>query len=308
MEIITGLNHFNSGKGCVVTVGTFDGLHLGHKKIIEKVNTIARNKNLCSTLVTFDPHPKIVLKQNDNFHITILTTLDEKKQLLSETGIDRLIVIKFDKTFASQSYKQFVKNILLDQIGAKVIVIGHDHAFGKNREGNFDNLKMLSKNYRFDLQKVDPVEIDGEIISSTLIRNAITDGDVELARKYLGRYYNYSGKVVPGDSRGKQLNFPTANIFHGNENKQIPRDGVYAVDVGYKGSIYKGMLNIGKRPTFGLQGDYTIEVHIHNFNKDIYNEDLTIFFKKRLRNEIKFDSVDALIAQLEIDKQNSLML
>lgn len=308
MEIITGLNHFNSGKGCVVTVGTFDGLHLGHKKIIEKVNTIARNKNLCSTLVTFDPHPKIVLKQNDNFHITILTTLDEKKQLLSETGIDRLIVIKFDKTFASQSYKQFVKNILLDQIGARVIVIGHDHAFGKNREGNFDNLKMLSKNYRFDLQKVDPVEIDGEIISSTLIRNAITDGDVELARKYLGRYYNYSGKVVPGDSRGKQLNFPTANIFHGNENKQIPRDGVYAVDVGYKGSIYKGMLNIGKRPTFGLQGDYTIEVHIHNFNKDIYNEDLTIFFKKRLRNEIKFDSVDALIAQLEIDKQNSLML
>lgn len=308
MEIITGLNHLESGKRCAVTIGTFDGLHLGHKKIIEKVNTIAKNKNLCSTLVTFDPHPKIVLKQNDNFHITILTTLDEKKKLLAEMGIDRLIIIKFDKKFASQSYEDFVKNVLIDQIGAETIVVGYDHAFGKNREGNFYNLKLLSDKYRFDLQKVDPIEMDGEIISSTLIRKAIADGDVELTRKYLTRYYSYSGKVIPGDSRGKQLNFPTANILNSNQNKLIPKSGVYAVDVEYNKFVYKGMLNIGNRPTFGLKGKYTIEVHIHNFNKDIYNEDLTIFFKKRLRNEIKFDSVDALIAQLEIDKQNSLKL
>ena len=308
MEIITGLEHLKSDKGCAVTIGTFDGLHLGHKKIIEKLNSIAREKNLCSTLVTFDPHPKIVLKQRDNFHITILTTLDEKKKLLVDSGISRLVVIGFNREFAAQSYEQFVKNILLDKIGARAIVVGYDHAFGKNREGNYDNLKLLSMKYRFELQKVDPIKINGKIVSSSLIRKAIDEGDVELAKKFLGRYYSFSGKVVPGDSRGKQLHFPTANIYNSNQNKQIPANGVYAVDVDYKDLIYKGMLNIGNRPTFGLKGDYTIEVHIHNFDKEIYNENLTVFFKKRLRNEIKFDSVEALITQLEIDKQNSLKL
>lgn len=308
MEIINGLDHLKLDRACAVTIGTFDGLHLGHKKIIEKLNSIARKKNLCSTLVTFDPHPKIVLKQSDDFHIEILTTLDEKKELLAEMGIDRLIVVKFSREFASQSYEQFVKNILIDKIGAQAVVVGYDHAFGKNREGNFDNLKLLSEKYQFDLQKVDPIKIDGEIISSSIIRKAIGEGEVNKASKCLERYYSYSGKVVPGDSRGKQLHFPTANIYNSNQNKQIPASGVYAVDVKYKDSIFKGMLNIGNRPTFGLKGEYTIEVHIHNFNIDIYNESLTVFFKKRLRNEIKFDSVDALIAQLEIDKQNSLKL
>ena len=308
MEIITGLNNLKSGKRCAVTIGTFDGLHLGHKKIIERLNNVVREKNLCSTLVTFDPHPKIVLKQNDDFHIAILTTLDEKKSLLNETGIDRLVVIKFDREFASQSYEQFVKNILIDQIGAEAIVVGHDHAFGKNREGNFDNLKLLTEKYQFTLDKVGPIEIDGNVISSTLIRNVLAEGDVESANKYLGRYYEYSGKVMPGDSRGKQLNFPTANIYNSNPNKHIPKIGVYAVDVEYKDTIYKGMLNIGYRPTFGLKGEYTIEVHILNFDKEIYNENLTVFFKKRLRNEIKFDTVDDLITQLEIDKQTSLKL
>ena len=308
MEIITGIDHIKSDRGCVVTIGTFDGLHLGHKKIIEKLNSIAREQNLCSTLVTFDPHPKIVLKQSDDFHIAILTTLDEKKKLLAKTGINRLVVIGFNKEFASQSYEQFVKNVLIDKIGARAIVVGYDHAFGKNREGNFENLNVLSGKYQFELYKVDPIEIDGDVISSSLIRKAISEGDVDLASRYLGRYYNYSGNVVPGDSRGKELHFPTANIYNSNQNKQIPASGVYAVDVEYKDSIFKGMLNIGNRPTFGVKGDYTIEVHIHNFNKEIYNENLTVFFKKRLRNEIKFDSVDALIAQLEIDKQNSLKL
>ncbi|MEJ2542518.1 MAG: bifunctional riboflavin kinase/FAD synthetase [Calditrichaceae bacterium] len=308
MEIITGLDHLKSDSTCAVTIGTFDGLHLGHKKIIEKLNSIAREKNLCSTLVTFDPHPKIVLKQSDDFHISILTTLDEKKELLAKAGIDRVIIIRFSREFASQSYEQFVKNILIEKIGAQAIVVGYDHAFGKNREGNFNNLKVLSKKYQFELQKVDPIKIEGEIISSSLIRKAIGEGEVDKASHYLGRYYSYSGKVVPGDSRGKQLHFPTANIYNDNQNKQIPASGVYAVDVKYKDSIFKGMLNIGNRPTFGLKGEYTIEVHIHNFNKDIYNENLTVLFKKRLRNEKKFDSVDALIAQLEIDKQNSLKL
>ncbi|HES60234.1 MAG: bifunctional riboflavin kinase/FAD synthetase [Calditrichaceae bacterium] len=308
MEIISGLEYLKSDRRCAVTIGTFDGLHLGHKKIIEKLNNIASEKNLCSTLLTFDPHPKIVLKQSDDFHIAILTTLDEKKKILTEMGINRLVVIEFNRAFASQSYEQFVKHVLIEKIGAQAIVVGYDHAFGKDRKGNFDNLKLLCDRYSFDLHKVDPIEINGEIISSSLIRRAISEGDVVAAGKYLGRYYSYSGKVIPGDSRGKGLHFPTANIYNSNQNKQIPASGVYAVDVVYKDSTYKGMLNIGNRPTFGLRGDYTIEVHIHNFDNEIYNENLTVFFKKRLRNEIKFDSVDALVAQLEIDKQNSLKL
>ena len=308
MEIITGLKNLKPGMRCAVTVGTFDGLHLGHRKIIETVVKTAQEKNLCSTLVTFDPHPKIVLKQVDDFHIAILTTLDEKIELLSETGLDRIVVIKFDKVFASQTYEQFVKTVLIDQIGAESIIVGHDHAFGKNREGNFDNLKILSEKYNFSLQKVEPVEIGNDTISSTLLRKLIAEGDVGSAEKYLGRKYMYSGKIIAGDSRGKLLNFPTANIYNNNINKQIPGSGVYAVDVVYNDKIYKGMLNIGNRPTFGLKGEYTIEVHILGFNKEIYDENLSVFFKKRLRNEKKFESVDELIAQLEIDKQNSLKL
>ena len=308
MEIITGLKNLKPGMRCAVTVGTFDGLHLGHRKIIETVVKTAQEKNLCSTLVTFDPHPKIVLKQVDDFHIAILTTLDEKIELLSETGLDRIVVIKFDKVFASQTYEQFVKTVLIDQIGAESIIVGYDHAFGKNREGNFDNLKILSEKYNFSLQKVEPVEIGNDTISSTLLRKLIAEGDVGSAEKYLGRKYMYSGKIIAGDSRGKLLNFPTANIYNNNINKQIPGNGVYAVDVDYNDTIYKGMLNIGNRPTFGLKGEYTIEVHILDFNKEIYDENLTVFFKKRLRNEKRFDSVDELIVQLEIDKQNSLKL
>ena len=308
MEIISGLENLKSSNRCAVTIGTFDGLHLGHQKIIENVIKTAGERNLCSTLITFDPHPKIVLKQTDYFNIAILTTLDEKIKLLTETGLDRVVIIKFDKKFATQTYEQFVKNILIDQISAEAIIVGHDHAFGKNREGNFSNLKRLSEQYKFSLQKVDPVEIDKDTISSTLIRKVIAEGDVESAEKYLGRTYAFSGKVIPGDSRGKQLNFPTANIFNNNFNKHIPGSGVYAVDVFYDESIYKGMLNIGFRPTFGNKSEYTVEVHIIDFDKEIYDENLTVFFKKRLRNEKKFDSAEALIAQLEIDKQNSLKL
>lgn len=308
MEIISGLKKLKSGRQCAVTVGTFDGLHLGHRKIIETVVKTAREKKLCSTLVTFNPHPKIVLKQTDDFHIAILTTLNEKIELLSETGLDQIIIVTFDNAFASQSYEQFVKNVLIDQIGTEALIVGHDHAFGKNREGNFNNLKRLSEQYDFSLQKVEPFKIGSKTINSTLLRKLIAEGDVERAEKYLGRKYAYSGTIIAGDSRGKQLNFPTANIYNENKNKQIPGSGVYAVDVAYNDEIYKGMLNIGNRPTFGLRGEYTIEVHIIDFNKEIYNENLTVFFKKRLRSEIKFDSVDALTAQLEIDKQNSLKL
>jgi riboflavin kinase / FMN adenylyltransferase len=308
MEIISELHNLKTARKCGVTVGTFDGLHLGHQKIIEKLISVARSRKLCSTLVTFDPHPKIVLKQKDNFNIEILTSLDEKLDILSRSGLDRVVIVKFDREFASQTYEQFVKNILIDRIGAEAIIVGYDHAFGKDREGNFENLKILSAKYGFYLEKVGPVEFDNEVISSTLIRQAISAGDVESAAKYLGRNYSLSGKVVPGDSRGKELNYPTANIAISNSNKLIPATGVYAVDVIYEEQLYKGMLNIGFRPTFGDFNESIVEVNIFEFEKDIYDEKLTVLFKKRLRDEVKFDSVEELISQLEIDKQESLKL
>jgi len=308
MEIISDFNNLDSVNRCSVTIGTFDGLHLGHQKIINKVIEVSNNKNLCSTLVTFDPHPKIVLKQNDNFNIELLTPLEEKLAILEDTGLERIVIIRFDKAFASTSYEEFVKRILIDKIGAEAIIVGYDHAFGKNREGNYDSLKTLSDKYGFYLQKVGPVEIHDRIISSTIIRHVISEGDVDLAAAYLGRYYAISGKVVPGDARGKDLNFPTANILIENSYKLIPKTGVYAVDVIHNGQKYKGMLNIGYRPTFGNSRKSIVEVNIFNFEKDIYGDNLTVLFKKRLRNEKKFDSVDALIEQLEIDKQNSLKL
>ena len=308
MEIIRGIENLKPGFKCAVTVGMFDGIHPGHLRIIKELTSIAEEKNLCSTLVTFDPHPKLVLKPSESHSVKLLTTIDEKIEILGTTELNRIVVLKFDKEFASQSYETFVKEILIEKIGAKAIVIGYDHAFGRNREGNYENLQKLTGVYDFELFKINPYEYHHKVVSSTVLRNMISDGKVDEAGKFLGRRYSLGGKVVPGNGRGKQLNFPTANIEIQNKNKLIPEQGVYAVDVKFEDKLYKGMLNIGYQPTFGDAHQFTVEVHIHNFHQDIYNKEIKVYFKKRLRNEIKFDSVDALIAQLEIDKQNSLKL
>ncbi|MGD9898420.1 MAG: bifunctional riboflavin kinase/FAD synthetase [Calditrichaceae bacterium] len=305
MEIIDGIENINTKFPCAITVGTFDGIHLGHKKIISRLLEIANEKNLCSTMVTFHPHPKLVVKSKFKEAIKLITDKDEKIEIIRESGIDRLVIIKFDHDFSQTNYRQFIKSILLDKLMAKVVVVGYDHAFGKNREGNFDNLVLLSDEFKFEVEKVGPFEIKDQVVSSTTIRNALTEGEVEKAAEYLGRLYSVSGKVVPGDGRGKKLNFHTANIDVENPNKLIPGKGVYAVDVKHNDQMYKGMMNIGFRPTFGSD-QLNIETHIFDFKKEIYGEKLTVFFKKRLRDEIKFNSVEELITQLEIDKQNSL--
>ncbi len=308
MEIIYGLENITSRVPCALTMGTFDGVHLGHLQIIKQLREEADRQNLCATLITFEPHPRLVVKRSGSSGIRILTTLQEKIALLKEQPLDRVVVVKFDEAFSRIEYEEFVKTVLLDKLGSQALIIGYDHAFGKNREGNFSNLEKISKKYGFTLDKVEPYEVEGQIVSSTFIRQFLNDGDVALAAKLLGRNYAISGTVISGDARGKILHFPTANIETQHTQKLIPKPGVYAVDVHYAGESFKGMMNIGYRPTFQEDGQLSVEVHIINFNKDIYGEQLTISFKKRLRDEIKFKSKDELIAQLQMDREQSLKL
>ncbi len=316
MEIIRGITNLKDKTACAVTVGTFDGVHLGHLKIIERLNELAAKENLCSTLVTFCPHPKIIVNPMCKDSLKLLTTIEEKIKVLQKTGLDRLVIIDFDLPFSRLSYKQFVQSVLVDKLGAEIIVVGYDHAFGKDREGDYITLSRLSREYDFLLEKVNPYKVEDKVINSTLIRETLQQGKVELANKYLGRSYFLTGTVVKGSGRGRDLKFPTANIAVENPYKFIPANGVFAVDVEYDNLIYKGMLNIGYKPTFsaapagGRQADEkrSIETHIFNFNKNIYQKELTVYFKKRLRSEKKFDTIEALTAQLEIDKQESLNL
>ncbi len=308
MDVIEGLENAKT-QDSVVTIGTFDGVHLGHRQIINRVVNVAREKALTSTMLTFEPHPKMVVNPAAKDQVKILTTLDEKIKALRQLHLQRLIVIKFDQSFAQTGYEPFVKDILMQQVGAKHIVVGYDHAFGKNREGNYAGLQVLSRKYQFGLDKVQPYEMENHVVSSSLIRKAVASGDVAKASAWLGRRFTLSGRVTRGSDRGKSLNFPTANISPDNPNKLIPARGVYAVDVIVEGKTYKGMLNIGYQPTFNPdQSQLFVEVHILNFERDIYDQKIRIEFKQRLRDEKKFDSREALIEQLEKDKEQSLRL
>lgn len=306
MEIIRGIENLRHSEACAATVGSFDGLHKGHIKIIDRLKNIADDNNLCSALVTFDPHPKLVVGKQGN--VRLLTTIDEKISILEDTGINKLIIIHFDHAFSQMRYDTFIKQVLVDKIGARAIVIGYDHAFGRDREGNYESMEVLSQKHNFLLEEVSPFRMGGQVVSSTLLRRIISSGDVDQAAKYLNRYYELTGVVKKGHARGKNLNFPTANLQTLNPHKLIPANGVYAVDVGFENTTYKGMLNIGMTPTFSNEKNFSIEVHIIDFDADIYNKELTVFFKKRLRDEIKFDSVEDLVTQLELDKQESMKL
>lgn len=303
MEIIRGLENIESTRSSVVTLGTFDGLHLGHLKILDKVFSEAHKKNLESILVTFEPHPQLVLK-NRSAEVKLLTTINEKISFLKLQKLNKTIVIEFSQEFSQKSYKEFVKDVLIEKIKMKHLVIGYDHHFGKNRKGNIETLNELSSEMDFKVSKVDPLYHNEQIISSSLIRNLIIEGKVKEASSYLGRFYSLEGIVVPGDGRGKRLSFPTANIKPDDEHKITPLNGVYVVDIDLKNKKYKGMLNIGERPTFHT--NEAIEVNIFGLQEDIYNEKITIYFKKRLRNEIKFSSEEELVRQLKIDKELSL--
>lgn len=287
-----------------VTIGTFDGLHLGHQNILDVLKNIAEEKNLNTTVVSFDPHPRRIVKES--FDIKILTTIEEKREFLEELGVDNFYIINFTEEFSKQSSEEFVKNYIVDRFDAKHIVVGHDHKFGKDRGGDADSLLKLGDQFGFGVTSVDAVENNGEIISSTKIREALTSGDVEKANAYLGRSYSLQGEVVKGANRGRILGFPTANLHLGNQNKLIPQNGVYAVGCTLKGKQFYGVMNIGYRPTFNDTKELVPEVHIFKFNRNIYGERLKINFIKRIRPEKKFDSKDELITQIELDKQKAV--
>jgi riboflavin kinase / FMN adenylyltransferase len=299
MKIHYDLDTFKKLDFAVVTSGTFDGVHLGHQKILDCLKETAQKKGGESVIITFFPHPRMVLF-NDSQNLKLLNTISEKIQLLEHFGIDHLVIIPFTREFSEIDSQTFIQDILIEKIGAKVLVIGYDHRFGKNREGGFEYLKENAAEFGFEVVEIPRHDVESIGISSTIIRNSILAGDVQQASLLLGSNYTLTGKVVKGKQLGRTLGYPTANIYVVEDYKLIPTDGVYAVYVTYNNKIFKGVLNIGKRPT--IEGkDRTIEVNIFDFDKEIYGENLSISFEKKIRDEKKFDSLDALKAQITID-------
>ncbi len=306
MKVYTQIEDFKNVKNPVVTTGTFDGVHLGHQKIISRLKDVASEEHGETVLLTFYPHPRMVLFPDDN-ELKLLNTQLEKIQLLENYGIDHLIIYPFTKEFSRLTSVEFVRNVLVNNIHTKRLVIGYNHHFGRNREGSFDHLKEFGPVYGFDVEEIPAKDIDHIEISSTKIRQALQAGEVKVAATFLGHTYSLSGKVVEGRQLGRTIGYPTANIVIEDNFKLIPADGVYAVNVGIRGEMYQGMLNIGNNPTVLGKGR-SIEVNIFDFNQNIYGDDATIYFIERLRDEIKFSGLDALKVALAEDKKNALKI
>lgn len=297
------LQDYNSTKPSVVTIGTFDGVHIGHTKIINQLITISLKNNLTSILLSFFPHPKMVL-QNDN-ELKLINTIQEKEGLLNSLNLDYLIIKEFTKDFSRLSALEFVRDILVNKLNAKHIIIGYDHHFGRNRTANIEQLKEFGELYDFKVTEILAQDIDDIAISSTKIRKALINGEIKLANKFLGYNFFFNGDVVHGNNIGKTISFPTANIKVDQPYKLIPKNGVYIVKTTIDNQTIFGMMNIGYNPTFNRK-QKSIEIHFLNFNKNIYHKNLTIEMIMRIRNEIKFNSVEDLKKQLEQDKLSTL--
>ncbi len=300
MKVYFGIQEFTKLPNAVVTSGTFDGVHLGHQKILQRLKEVAAKTAGETVVITFDPHPRSVVS-HERQPVQLLSTLDEKINLLQANGIDHLLIIPFTRKFSESTSAEFIQTVLVDTIGTKTLVIGYDHRFGRNREGSFEYLKEHASNFGFVVEEISRHDIDNIGISSSKIRKALLDGEVQIASHFLGKNYTLGGLVVKGKQLGRTIGFPTANIQVRELSKLVPQDGVYAVKVLYKDTILKGMLNIGNRPT--VDGTYkTIEVHILEFNEEIYGEFLEIELIERIRPEIKFSGLEALKQQIQLDK------
>jgi riboflavin kinase/FMN adenylyltransferase len=304
MRIYEGINNFNRLDYAVVTSGTYDGVHIGHQKILRRMIEVAKLNGGESVLITFWPHPRMVLN-NDTGFLKLINTIDEKQEILREIGINHLIYIPFTKEFAQTSSEDFIRNILVDAIGTKKLIIGYNHRFGKNREGNFQNLVKNSHKYGFEVEEIPKHEIDKIGISSTIIRKSLNNGDILTAEKYLGHPFVLDGLVIHGDKLGSTIGFPTANLQIEEAYKLIPGIGVYAVKVNIDGYTYNGMMNIGYRPTVDGQNK-KIEVHILDFQQKIYDKKICITFVKKIRAEKKFNSLNELKQQLKKDRATVL--
>ncbi len=306
MNIFYGLDSLEAPlANSVVTSGTFDGVHNGHQKIIDKLTKSAKAMNAESVIITFWPHPRIVLFPHQT-DLKLLTTLDEKIELLKKYGVDNLLIIEFTKDFSNWTSDEFIKKVLIKNLNTRKLILGYDHKFGKNREGSFEYLKENSSHYGFELEEIPSLDIDSITISSSKIRKALQEGAVEVANEYLGFEYKLSGIVKRGDQIGRQIGYPTANIRIQHAHKLVPASGIYAVKVMVRGQLFLGMLSIGVRPTVSEDLEQTIEVHIFDFDRNIYNEIIDVFFVKKIRDEIKFPSLEELKLQLDKDKVASL--
>ena len=302
MKVYHSISEFQNVSRPILTTGTFDGVHFGHKIIIDRLKEIAKNQNGETVLLTFSPHPRMVLFPDDH-NLQLINTLDEKIKLLEQAGIEHLIIHPFTMAFSRTTSMQFVRDIIVNELNTHKLVIGYNHHFGRNREGSFEHLKEYAPLYGFEVEEISAQLIDDVSISSTKIRNALLSGDVSKAADYLGYHYPLQGQVIEGQQIGRTLGFPTANLEVSDDSKLIPKDGVYAVNVEVKGQLLKGMMNIGNNPSLSSK-KHSKEVHIFDFDSDIYNEQIEIRFLKHIREEISFDNLDALKIQLELDKAN----
>ncbi|MBN2869021.1 MAG: bifunctional riboflavin kinase/FAD synthetase [Flavobacteriaceae bacterium] len=293
----------NNSNHTVLTIGTFDGVHIGHQKIIKRLVEVSKIKNLTPSLLTFFPHPRMVLQKDAN--IKLINTIDEKKDILKRFGISNLVIKEFTKEFSRLTAEDFVKNILVEDLKAKHIIIGYDHHFGRNRNANIDDLKQFGKSFDFDVEEISKQDINDVAVSSTKIRAALKEGDIKTANTYLGYNFMLTGKVIDGKKLGKTINYPTANLYIEETYKLIPKHGVYVVKSTIDNKEVFGMTNIGYNPT--VNGKHqTIETHFFDFNKNLYGKNLKIELLQRLRDEQKFSSVEELQSQLHIDKKNAL--
>lgn len=306
MKIYYNIDEFNTTKKSVTTTGTFDGVHLGHNVILNKLKQAAQIFGGETVILTFFPHPRMVL-QPENTDLRLLNTIEERIELFKKTGIDHLIIHPFSKEFSRLTSIEFVRDILVSKLNTHKLVIGYDHHFGRNREGSFKHLKEYGPLYGFEVEEIPAQDIEHVNISSTKVRNSLNEGNIKVANQFLGYHYFIKGTVIDGDKIGRKIGFPTANIKVNDWYKLIPANGVYAVNIILNKIKYDGMLNIGNRPT--LKGNNTsIEVNIFNFNADIYNNEIKIEFIDRIRDEQRFEKLDDLKQQLEIDKKTSIQL
>jgi riboflavin kinase/FMN adenylyltransferase len=306
MKIYHNINEFKALDKAVVTIGTFDGVHLGHRKIIERLKELADEIGGEAVILTFFPHPRMILNPGDE-SLKLINTIQEKAALLEQLGIDHLIITPFSRDFSNQSPEAYIRDVLVNTIGTKKIVIGYDHRFGKDRAGDFDDLLRLSTNYGYDVVEIPEQDINDVAVSSTLVREALLNGAIELANNFLGYPFYITGKVGRGDQIGRTIGYPTANIMIEETYKLIPDDGIFSAKVIIRGVSYKGMAYIGSRPTInGITRN--IEVNIFDFDTEIYGEEISMQFFNYVRGDVKFDGLDALKIQLAKDKDDVLAL
>lgn len=303
MKVHFGINSLQDIKNPIITVGTFDGVHFGHQKILNRLKKIAKKNKGETVLLTFDPHPRKVLF-NDQ-HLKLINTLDEKIKILEKLGLDHLVVYPFSKEFSKLTAREYVEELLVKKLNTHTLVIGYDHHFGNDRMGNIDLLKQLQSTFNYELVEITAHEIDEIKISSTKIRNSIENGNVKIVYDYSGNHLQFSGKVIKGQGIGKTINYPTANLQLISQDKILPANGVYAIKCKLKSEILNGVMNIGLRPTLNNSSEVNIECHLFNWDQDIYNEILHVNVIERIRDEIKFPDITDLKKQISKDTKTA---